>query len=65
MAAVIVVVAAGVLAWLYARYDRRRYRGKASPGQVATAEVFRDPATGKTMRVYEDPKTGAREYREE
>ncbi len=65
MAAVIIVIAAGLLAWLYARFDRKRYRGKASAGQVATGEVFRDPATGKVMRVYEDPATGAREYREE
>jgi hypothetical protein len=56
---------AGGLVWLYARFDRKRYRGKASAGQRPTGEVFRDPASGKTMRVYEDPVTGARDYREE
>jgi len=27
--------------------------------------VFKDPTTGKMTRVYEDPATGQRQYREE
>jgi uncharacterized membrane protein YqiK len=44
----------------------RRYRG-TSAGAAAkpTGERFRDPTSGKMMRVYEDPATGKREYREE
>ena len=59
---VIAVPAAVVCIALYLIYDRR-YRGKTSAsGLSATREVFRDPTTGKLMRVYEDPRTGAREY---
>jgi hypothetical protein len=44
----------------------QRYRG-AGAGSAAkpTGEVFKDPTSGKMMRVYEDPATGKREYREE
>ena len=54
-----------LLAWLYLRFDRQRYRGRATAAQRPTGEDFRDPATGQRMRVYEDPETGAREYRPE
>jgi hypothetical protein len=29
---------------------------------VATAEVFRDPSSGRVMRVWVDPTDGARHY---
>jgi hypothetical protein len=43
----------------------RRYRGHEAGSFRPTAEVFRDPTTGKMTRVYEDPSTGQRQYREE
>jgi hypothetical protein len=43
----------------------RRYRGHAQGSFRPTAEVFKDPTTGKLTRVYEDPSTGQRQYREE
>ena len=43
----------------------RRYRGAKEGTFKATDEVFKDPTTGKWTRVYEDPSTGARQYREE
>jgi membrane protein implicated in regulation of membrane protease activity len=63
MAGLILAIVAGVLVWLYWRFDRRRYRGRADQGQRPTGEVFRDPVTGEVTRVYEDPETGARNYR--
>jgi hypothetical protein len=42
-----------------------RYRGRSQGSFRATAEVFKDPTTGKMTRVYEDPTTGQRQYREE
>ncbi|HUE67597.1 MAG TPA: hypothetical protein VMP38_05395 [Candidatus Acidoferrum sp.] len=43
----------------------RRYRGQQVGSFRPTAEVFKDPTTGKMTRVYEDPATGQRQYREE
>ena len=43
----------------------RRYRGNETGSFKPTAEVFRDPTSGKMTRVYEDPSTGKRQYREE
>jgi hypothetical protein len=43
----------------------RRYRGGGVGSFKPTGEVFRDPTSGKLTRVYEDPSTGKREYREE
>lgn len=43
----------------------RRYKGANQGNFKPTAEVFKDPTTGKLTRVYEDPSTGKRQYREE
>lgn len=43
----------------------RRYRGGSQGDFKPTSEVFIDPTTGKLTRVYEDPSTGKRQYREE
>ena len=43
----------------------RRYRGGTQGNFKRTDEVFRDPTSGKMTRVYEDPATGRRQYREE
>jgi hypothetical protein len=43
-----------------------RYRPRTLPQRpVPTTEVFLDPVTHRRMRVWTDPATGAREYREE
>lgn len=60
--AVVVLVVAVVG---YSVWDRRRYRGGGQGNFKPTNEVFHDPATGKLTRVWEDPSTGRREYREE
>ncbi len=43
----------------------RRYRGHGAGSFKPTAEVFKDPTSGKLTRVYEDPATGRRQYRDE
>ena len=48
----------------YVVYDRR-YHGRPASGLRPTNEVFRDPSTGKLMRVHENPATGEREYVDE
>ena len=61
----VMLVVIAVFAFIgYFIWDRR-YRGHKDGVFTATGEVFRDPTSGKLTRVYEDPKTGARQYREE
>jgi hypothetical protein len=43
----------------------RRYRGESQGNFKPTNEVFKDPTSGKLTRVYEDPLTGKRQYRDE
>jgi hypothetical protein len=57
---VLVVAVVGYLIW-----DRRRYRGGGQGDFKPTDEVFRDPTTGRLTRVWEDPATGRRDYRDE
>ena len=58
-AAVIVFAVVGYFVW------DRRYRGHKEGVFKATGEVFKDPTSGKMTRVFEDPETGARQYRDE
>lgn len=58
-AVVIVFAIAGYFIW------DRRYRGEKEGNFKPTNEVFKDPTTGKLTRVYEDPATGRRQYKEE
>jgi hypothetical protein len=52
--------------WGFFRWDRR-YHGAVGPSEQfqATGETFRDPTTQRMMRVYSNPATGERQYREE
>ncbi len=62
---IVAVVAVGVVA---AALGWDRYRNSKKTGAQSsqpTSEVFTDPASGKQMRVWYDPTTGEREYREE
>ena len=59
LAVVIVFAVVGYFIW------DRRYRGESQGNFKRTNEVFKDPTSGKLTRVYEDPATGKRQYREE
>ena len=61
------VIAAIVLVFAVVGYFvwDRRYRGQQQGTFKPTAEVFKDPTSGKMTRVYEDPSTGQRQYRDE
>jgi hypothetical protein len=60
---VAVVVVVGVVVAVFG-WDRYRGDGKAaSQSSQPTSEVFTDPATGKSMRVWYNAETGEREYR--
>jgi hypothetical protein len=61
VAIAVLVIACAVVGW-----DRYRPgRGRPSSDAHPTNEVFIDPETGRRMRVWYDPRTGVREYREE
>ncbi len=59
---VIVGIAIALLGW--DRYRGHQKNASGSPAQ-RTNEVFIDPATGQSMRVWYNPSTGQREYRAE
>ena len=56
-------------ALLWAVFGRDRYRKSpaaiSSPGLQPTTEVFLDPDTGSRQRVWFDPATGVRDYRDD
>ena len=57
------VVVVGIVITAFG-WDRYRGSGQAASGSARpTDEVFTDPATGRSMRVWYDPATGEREYR--
>ena len=59
LAVIIVFSIIGYFVW------DRRYRGDKEGNFKPTNEVFKDPTTNKLTRVFEDPATGKRQYREE
>jgi hypothetical protein len=62
---IIAIVIAGIV---IALFGLDRYRGRKNPSGSAaqpTDEVFIDPETGRTMRVWYDQQAGQREYRPE
>jgi hypothetical protein len=60
---VAVVVVLGVVVAVFG-WDRYRSNAKATgESSQPTDEVFIDPASGKSMRVWYNPATGEREYR--
>jgi hypothetical protein len=56
----LVIVAVAVIGWL----GLRRHGESAVPaaGWQPTEELFRDPSTGRIMRVWIDPTDGSRHY---
>ena len=61
IAVVVLVIVSAVVGW-------ERYRpGRSGPSPRAhpTDEVFIDPETGRRKRVWFDPSTGVREYRDD
>jgi hypothetical protein len=57
----------GAIFLLGTLFERWRYNNKNVPMDAdwqATGERFMDPATGKNMEVFYDPRSGERQYRE-
>ena len=66
-ALLVVVLAILALTIVGATAGARARRALAKPDDrfQTTAELFRDPTTGRVTRVYADPRTGERRYRSE
>ena len=63
---IIAVLAVIVLAAYLIRWERYRTNPAATTSKLQpTTEVFVDPETKQRKRVWYDPTTGAREYRDE
>jgi hypothetical protein len=62
---IVAIVVVGIVVAVFG-WDRYRSNHKeVSESSQPTSEVFTDPASGKTMRVWYNPTTGEREYRPE
>ncbi len=63
---IVAIVVAGILIALFG-LDRYRGSRRHAGGSAAqpTDEVFIDPETGRTMRVWYDQRSGQRDYRPE
>jgi hypothetical protein len=59
LAVVVVGIVVALLGWDRYRGSRKSADNTAEP----TSEVFIDPANGRRMRVWYNPRTGRREYR--
>ncbi|MFE1245526.1 hypothetical protein ACFW35_15450 [Fictibacillus sp. NPDC058756] len=62
---ILVLIVLAILSWLY--YDKRYKKSetKVPSGYIWTEEISIDPSTGKKERVYYNPDTGDRFYKEE
>ncbi|RZT24018.1 MULTISPECIES: hypothetical protein [Fictibacillus] len=62
---ILVIIVLAILSWLY--YDKRYKKSetKVPTGYIWTEEISIDPSTGKKERVYYNPDTGDRFYKEE
>ncbi|HET9728023.1 MAG TPA: hypothetical protein VFR41_01305 [Acidimicrobiia bacterium] len=59
----LIIVALIVVAFVgYARLRRHGESAVAHPSWQRTDEVFRDPSSGRIMRVWLDPIDGTRHY---
>ena len=61
IAALVLIVAGAIVGWERYRPGRNGPNPRAHP----TNEVFIDPETGRRMRVWFDPTTGTRDYRQD
>jgi hypothetical protein len=57
---VLAIVVIAVVGWFGLR--RHGESPVAAPGWAPTEESFRDPSTGRIMRVWVDPVDGSRHY---
>jgi hypothetical protein len=57
---IVAIIAVAVIGWL--RMKRHGESATAHPDWTSTDEVFRDPSSGRIMRVWIDPTDHTRHY---
>ncbi|MFC0238518.1 hypothetical protein [Fictibacillus phosphorivorans] len=55
----------GIISWLYFDKRYKKSETKVPSGYIWTDEISIDPTSGKRERVYYNPETGDRFYKEE
>lgn len=61
---ILLLITVGIISWKF--YDKRiRNHKKIPEGYLKTEEVFIDPTTSKTLRVYYNKENGSRIHIEE
>ncbi|MDM5317611.1 hypothetical protein QUF49_16490 [Fictibacillus sp. b24] len=62
---IVIFIVLGIISWMY--YDKRYKKSetKVPSGYIWTEEISIDPTSGKKERVYYNPDTGDRFYKEE
>ncbi|MCM3717373.1 hypothetical protein [Fictibacillus phosphorivorans] len=61
----LVLIGLVILSWLYFDKRYKKSETKVPSGYIWTEEVSIDPSTGKKERVYYNPDTGDRFYKQE
>ncbi|MBH0162456.1 hypothetical protein [Fictibacillus sp. 26RED30] len=59
------LIVLGIISWLYFDKRYKKSETKVPSGYIWTDEISIDPTSGKRERVYYNPETGDRFYKEE
>ncbi|MBH0154996.1 hypothetical protein IHV10_01385 [Fictibacillus sp. 5RED26] len=59
------LIVLGIISWLYFDKRYKKNETKVPSGYIWTDEISIDPTSGKRERVYYNPETGDRFYKEE
>ncbi|MFD2990371.1 hypothetical protein ACFS5O_01890 [Fictibacillus nanhaiensis] len=62
---VLLLVILGIISWMYFDKRYKKSETKVPSGYIWTDEISIDPTSGKRERVYYNPDTGERFYKEE
>ncbi|MET3729627.1 hypothetical protein ABID52_003208 [Fictibacillus halophilus] len=62
---ILFLIVLGIISWLYFDKRYKKSETKVPSGYIWTDEISIDPTSGKRERVYYNPDTGDRFYKEE
>ncbi|MBH0169895.1 hypothetical protein HU823_11250 [Fictibacillus sp. 18YEL24] len=62
---ILFLIALAIISWMYFDKRYKKSETKVPSGYIWTDEISIDPTSGKRERVYYNPETGDRFYKEE